>query len=125
MIKRIVENDRLKILDEDGEVLFTIQEEIGDNAATLKLGGEITMEVSHEFEDELTAVISVCDDIVIDFGKVRFISSQGIHALLTAQRHIDRKGDARMRLRNVGGDVMRTFRDIGFCSMFEFERCQV
>lgn len=123
MTERIVKNDLLKIIDENGEVLFTMQEEIKEKVAVLKLGGEITMEVSHEFEDELTAVISVCNDIVIDFGKVRFISSQGIHALLAAQRHIDKRDEARMRLRNVGGDVMRTFREIGFGSMFEFERC--
>jgi len=82
MSKRMVENDSLIILGENGETLLTICEIFKENTMFLMPKGSINMNVAPDFEDELTAAATVCSQIVVDFSGVDVISSAGIKHFL-------------------------------------------
>lgn len=121
MSKRIVENDCLMIVGDNGERLLSIRESFDDNKMYLMLDGNINMNVAHDFEDELTAAASVCDIIIVDFSEVDVISSAGIKALLLVQRILDKRANSMLKLKSMKSSVYEMFDDMGFVDLFEIE----
>ena len=121
MSKRMVENDSLIILGENGETLLTICEIFKENTMFLLPKGSINMNVAPDFEDELTAAATVCSQIVVDFSGVDVISSAGIKALLMVQRILDKRENSMLRLKAMKPDVYEMFDDMGFVDLFEID----
>ncbi len=121
MGKRIVENDTLIIVGENGEKLLSITEIMKENTVFLMPKGSINMTVAHDFEDELTAAATICNHIIVDFSGVDVISSTGIKALLMVQRILDKRADSMLRLKAMKPEVYEMFDDMGFVDLFEIE----
>ena len=119
--KRIVDGDRLLITDENGSALLSIRETLDEPVMTLKLTGSITMNLAHEFEDELTSVITVCSRVIIDFSNLESISSAGLKALLSAQQILDKRPNSMLKLRSLSVPVQKMFQDMGFIELFDIE----
>ncbi|MDE7312107.1 MAG: STAS domain-containing protein [Eubacterium sp.] len=118
---RTVKEDGLVIMDESSHEVLSICEILKDQEMTLKLSGSITMQVSHEFEDELTSVLTVCSRVVIDFSDVTGISSIGLKALLHAQKILDQRKSSYLRLRKLNSEVLEVFKSLGFEELFEIQ----
>lgn len=121
MGKRIVENDTLIILGENGEKMLSITEIMKENTMFLMPKGSINMKVSPDFEDELTAAATICNQIIVDFFGVDVISSAGIKALLMVQRILDKRADSMLKLKAMKPEVYEMFDDMGFVDLFEIE----
>ncbi len=121
MGKRIVENDTLIILGENGEKMLSITEIMKENTMFLMPKGSINMKVSPDFEDELTAAATICNQIIVDFSGVDVISSAGIKALLMVQRILDKRADSMLKLKAMKPEVYEMFDDMGFVDLFEIE----
>lgn len=119
--KRIVDGDRLLITDENGSALLSIRETLDEPVMTLKLTGSITMNLAHEFEDELTSVITVCSRVIIDFSNLESISSAGLKALLSAQQILDKRPNSMLKLQSLSVPVQKMFQDMGFIELFDIE----
>lgn len=120
MINRIVENDSL-ILEENGKELLKIHERIENEEAALVLEGNISTSVSHDFEDELTSVVTICNRIVLDFHKIDSISSAGMDVLLSIQKLMDQKDGTELILKGLQKSVYKSFEEYGFLALFEIE----
>jgi len=116
---RIVEDNCLIILDDDKNEILRIAEELDDGTMYIELSGDINMKVSHEFEDELNTVLSVCSNIVVDFSELKSISSAALSALLAAQKKLDTKKNSSFVLYGVTGSVREVFKSTGFIDLFE------
>lgn len=121
MAKRIIENGSLFIKDDNGTELFSMEETFSDDRMSFKVNGNISMNVAHDFEDELTAAASVCSHITVDFSGVDVVSSAGIKALLVVQRILDKRPDASLKLKGMNPSVYEMFDDMGFVELFDIE----
>lgn len=119
--KRTIDGDRLVITDENGSALLSIQETLEEPVVTLKLTGSITMNLAHDFEDELTSVTTVCNRVIIDFSDVEGISSAGLKTLLSVQQILDKRPNSMLKLRSLSTSVRKTFQDMGFVELFDIE----
>ena len=119
--KRIVEGNCLVITDEGGEALLSIRETLAEPTVTLKLAGSITLNLAHDFEDELISVTTVCSRVVIDFSGVESISSAGLKTLLSVQQILDKRPNSMLKLRSLSASVKKTFQDMGFIELFDID----
>lgn len=121
MSKRMMENDSLILSEEKGSKILMIREVFDEDIVTLSLTGNISMNVAHDFEDELTAAATVCNQIVVDFSDVDVISSAGIKALLLVQRILDKREGSMLKLKAMKPSVYEMFDDMGFVDLFEID----
>lgn len=121
MSKRMIENDCLILSDENGGKILMIRESFDGDRVTLALDGNINMNVAHDFEDELTAAATVCNQIIVDFEHVEVISSVGIKALLMVQRILDKRTDSMLKLTKMKKEVYEMFEEMGFVDLFDIE----
>ncbi len=121
MSKRSVENDSLIIRDENGKKLLSMQERYEDGVMNIRLDGNVTMNVAHDFEDELMAATTVCSRIVIDFSGVDVLVSPGLKTLLAVQKRLDEYPNASLCLKGIRPSVMDIFEETGFSELFEIE----
>ena len=119
--KRTIDGDRLVITDENGSAMLSIQETLEEPAVTLRLAGSITMNLAHDFEDELTSVTTVCNRVILDFSDVDSISSAGLKTLLSTQQILDKRPNSMLKLRSLSAPVRKTFQDMGFVELFDIE----
>ena len=87
----------------------------------LTLGGQLTLKAAHDFEDELTALLTIASRIEVDFNDLESISGAGLQSLLRAQRTLDKKGGS-MELKGLQGQVYRSFEELGFLELFDIRK---
>lgn len=119
--KRIVDGELLIITDGNDQHLLAIWEHMGENETQVILNGDITLQVAHDFEDELMGLATVSDHIVVEFSGVNFISSAGLKTLLSVQQMLEKKKNASLVLRAMNGQLMTIFQETGFAELFDIE----
>jgi anti-anti-sigma factor len=117
-MKRINNSDSLIIYDDNGNTLLKIRADFNSDVMIMKIDGNLSADVSHDFEDELFAILTVADKIDIDLENVGYISSVSLRALLSAQQILDEKDNSRLRLINMTKEVYKTFKEQGFNELF-------
>ena len=89
-----------------------------DGHTVVSLAGQIDSTASKEFEERLVEVIDKgSNTMVIDFNKVKFISSAGLRVLLLAAKKVKPYG-GKVILCNLAKDVQEVFDISGFSSIF-------
>lgn len=119
--KRIVDGELLIITDENDRHLLAIWEYVGADETKIILNGDITLQVAHDFEDELTGLATVSNHIVIEFSGVNFISSAGLKTLLSIQQMLEKKKNTSLVLRAMNAQLMTIFQETGFADLFDIE----
>lgn len=119
--KRILEGSNIIIEDTLGNRLLTIQEKIISKKDMLvKVDGDLTSDVIHDFEDELVSASIVCKSIYLDLEDVSYISNSVIKFLLQLQHMMEDK-NGELIIKNVRDDIMTVFKEMGLEDMFYFE----
>lgn len=121
MINRIVNDDGLKLEDENGTLLLLIKEKINNKIANVEVEGKISSKVSHDFEDEISSIAIMCDNVLLNLEKVETISSNGFKALLNIQQILDKRLNTSLKLNGVGRKLKKEFEEIGFWELFNIE----
>lgn len=121
MKTRRMNNNVLEICDENNEVILSIEEKAIENGIEIYLKGEIKNEVSHEFEDEVMAALSVCSKLIINFEKVTYIASMALKSLLSIQQIIDETDGSSMLITHISPVVKDIFDESGFSEILEIE----
>lgn len=122
--KRSMEDDTLVISLENGTELLRIRELREAERMSFILSGELRNEIAYEFEDELTAVLTVCRNVRIDMSRLEFISSAGLRALLNAQHMADDTAGCRLIISGISDNVKKIFEENGFTELFEYETAE-
>ncbi len=89
------------------------------NEITLRLEGRLDTAAAPDLEDELKLCIPKAESLVLDFGKLDYISSAGLRVLLSAHRSM--AGKEGMRILHVSEDVKDVFDVTGFAGMLDIE----
>lgn len=122
MNKRVANGTILEIQSISGESLLSFDEEVVDGIMLIKVVGEVRNEVSHDFEDEIMAAFSVCNNIRLDLSDVTHLSSLAMRALLSVQQIIDEIPDSSMVISNVSQTARELFEKSGFIDILCFEK---
>lgn len=96
-----------------------IQKTLNGTALTVAVEGRLDTTTSPKMEEELRNSIDDITDLVLDFGKLEYISSAGLRVLLAMQKIMNRQG--KMTLKNVGDVVMEVFEVTGFVDILNIE----
>lgn len=121
MNSRTVKGNTLEIRSEHGHIL-QITEEMAEGTMYIKIAGEIVNECAHDFEDELMAAFSVCNQIKLDLSGITYIASIALRTLLSVQQIVDEHEGASLILTELSPEVHRVFEESGFMEILEIEK---
>ena len=121
---RSVEEDALIIRNQTGETILRIEEKMENESAAVLLYGSIPLDLAHDFEDELIAVISTCNDVTLDCSDLKFISHTAMESLLNVQKAMEQKTEAScsLLLKGLSETVNQIFEETGFSDLFEIKK---
>ncbi|MCL2705239.1 MAG: STAS domain-containing protein [Spirochaetaceae bacterium] len=95
---------------------MTIAKTFEDKKLTLVIEGRLDSVTSQQFHDSLIPAFDEAREIILDFSKVEYISSAGLHILLIGQKTANSK-KITMKLLSVSDDVMEVLEMTGFTNM--------
>lgn len=81
--------------------------------------GRLDVTTSPQLEAELKESLDGISELVLDLGKLSYLSSAGLRVILSAQKRMNRQG--RMVVRNVNETVMDVFEVTGFTDILTIE----
>ncbi len=87
---------------------------------TIAIEGELNALTAPELEAILGDHLADVDELVFDLSKLKYTSSAGLRAFLSAQQLMDEK-DADMVVRGAGEFVMEIFEETGFDNLLNIE----
>jgi anti-sigma B factor antagonist len=98
---------------------MTITKKTNGNELEIALEGRLDTMTAPELEKELKDNLNGVTLLVLDFGKLDYISSAGLRVLLSAHKALSAKGG--MKLRNVNEVVQDVFDVTGFSDILDIE----
>ena len=101
----------------DGKTVLTLKEYEKDGSVVLQPDGELRSDFVHDFQDELIAFVTVGVNVVVDMGKVSYLSSTAQNAFLTAQRKMDALKKGKLTLCNLTDAVYHEFESTGLSEL--------
>lgn len=122
-IESIVEKDRI-LLKDRGETVLTLVETVKGNAVEIRIEGNMRSDAKHFLGDELTLLVLLRRDIVIDMKKVTYLSAACSEVLLNTQRTVDETESGSMCLRNVPDRIYKEMQATGLSELLMIERTE-
>lgn len=84
----------------------------GSEKLCIGLEGRLDTVTAPQFEGEIKSALEGITELVIDAGKLEYISSAGLRVLLSAQKIMSKQGS--MTVKNVSEEVNEIFEVTGF-----------
>ena len=86
---------------------------------TVALEGRLDSETAPQLEQQLDAALEGVTILELDFAKLEYISSAGLHLLLATQKRMNGQGE--MVIKNVSKGIMEILEITGFNGILTFE----
>lgn len=99
--------------------MLNMEKTVENGKAVFALEGRLDTLSSPELERELSAVLPGLRELVLDFGKLDYLSSAGLRVLLSAQKVMTRQGE--MRICRVNETIREIFEVTGFSEILTIE----
>ena len=99
---------------------MNITKTVAGEEIILAVEGRVDTVNSRELEEAIITAFRSTKNLVLDFGKVTYIASAGLRALLLGYKTAVSKSGA-MKLIHVGEEVMDVLRITGFHTTFHIE----
>ena len=98
---------------------MTINKTLDGKTLKVALEGRLDTVTAPELEASLREDLEKADSLVLDFGKLEYISSAGLRVLLSAHKSMAGKGG--MKVTNVNEIVNEVFEVTGFSDILTIE----
>ena len=85
----------------------------------IAIEGSLNTTTAPELESVLKSSLDGVSQLVLDFGKLDYVSSAGLRVLLSAQKAMAKQG--KMKLINFNDSVMEIFEITGFSDILDIE----
>ncbi len=120
-IQRTMDGDSLVLMNPESGEIVRIQESVAEGRAVLRPEGRLTQEMSHDLEDELTAMTLMCPEVVLEMPRVSYIAGSVMRRILEIQHMMDAK-DGSLFLKDVPDNIYRKFEEMGLDGVLEISR---
>lgn len=98
---------------------MNIESNKNGNALTLALEGRLDTITAPQLEATLKNALPGVEALVLDLGKLEYISSAGLRVLLTAQKTMNKQGT--MKVKNANEMILEIFEVTGFSDILTIE----
>ena len=98
---------------------MTIEKKTDGTQMMITLAGRLDTTTAPKLEAELKAGLDGVEQLVLDFEKLDYLSSAGLHVLLAAQKIMNKQGS--MVVRHVNETIAEIFEVTGFCDILTIE----
>ncbi|MBQ6359632.1 MAG: STAS domain-containing protein [Lachnospiraceae bacterium] len=98
---------------------MTIEKQRNGDALLVAVEGRLDTTTAPELEGELKNSLDGVKELVLDLGKLEYISSAGLRVLLSAHKTMAKQGS--MKLTGVGEIIMEIFEVTGFNDILNIE----
>ena len=98
---------------------MNIEKDCNGNAITLKVSGRLDTTTAPALEAAVTEASGNCEQMIMDFDGLEYISSAGLRVILKAQKAMAAKGG--MKLLRVNETIMEIFEITGFTDILTIE----
>lgn len=98
---------------------MNIEKYCNGNVVTLSVSGRLDTTTAPALETAVSETIGGCEQLVLDFAGLEYISSAGLRVILKAQKSMAAKGG--MKLLHVNETIMEIFEITGFCDILTIE----
>lgn len=92
-----------------------IEKIVEGNRLTIKLDGRLDTNTAPELDEELGEILSGVQELIFDFGDLKYISSAGLRLILSTQKTMNQQGT--LVIENVNDMVMEIFETTGFADV--------
>ena len=99
--------------------MLNINKNLEDTSLTVELIGRLDTTTAPRLEGELNDALPGVSNLVLDLGKLEYISSAGLRVLLSAQKIMNKQGE--MKLIHVNDTVLEIFDVTGFSDILTIE----
>ncbi len=121
-MKRIVMGDSLQFMDDNGQaVVEVIEKKLENNVWLVHLKGTITNELAYDVADELFALISVKNGIVLDMSETSYVSSAFAEMLVQLQIKMENTDYESMPIQNMPSEIFRSLKERGCITSLDYE----
>ena len=98
---------------------MNIEKVCNETVVALKVIGRLDTTTAPALEAAVSETVGNCDQLVLDFTGLEYISSAGLRVILKAQKAMASKGG--MKLLNVNETIMEIFEITGFSDILTIE----
>lgn len=98
---------------------MNIEKVCNGNEIVLKVTGRLDTTTAPSLETAAAEAVAACDNLVLDFAGLEYISSAGLRVILKAQKAMAAKGG--MKLLHVNETIMEIFEITGFSDILTIE----
>ena len=99
--------------------MLNIEKKQEGEKAEILLDGRLDTVTAPELEEELKKIYPETSELVIDFEKLEYLSSNGLRMLLLAQKAMNEQGS--MKVCKVSEPIMEIFEITGFLDVLTIE----
>ena len=123
---------------EKAETVFSLAETLDGDTLTVAVSGSIPNEYTYEFDDEITAIISVCMNVSgqsgakrrlpfqrlkIDLSGVNHLGASILRLFLKYQHMAEDTGNVELVFFNPCGEIRKRFEEIGYMELLNVRLC--
>ena len=98
---------------------MNIEKDCKGNVITLNVSGRLDTTTAPTLEAAVSETTGICEQLVLDFAGLEYISSAGLRVILKAQKIMAAKGG--MKLLHVNETIMEIFEITGFSDILTIE----
>lgn len=121
-MKRRVNGDSLQFIDDNGNVVAELVEiRTEKNVWMIHLKGSVSNDCAYDVSDELFALISVENGIILDMSETTYVSSTFAEMLVQLQIKMENTEFESMPIQNMPPEVFRSLKERGCITSLDYE----
>lgn len=119
-LRRVIEQDTLRLLDGDQEIL-SMEEQAEEDRVKITLRGALRSDTVFDFQDELVGLAILGMSLVLDFSGVTYLSTSCQQALILVQQKLDAAGKGTLLLTGLPQEIYGEFEKTGASELLMIE----
>lgn len=121
-MRRVVNGNTLKFLDANGNAVVELAEKKANNSICLiQIKGSISNDCAYDVSDELFALISVGQGIILDLSETTYVSSTFAEMLVQLQIKLENTVFESMPIQNMPHEIYVSLKERGCITSLDYE----
>lgn len=121
-MRKNIRHDGISFTDDSGKTIASISEHAKEEKVwRIKLNGSVNNDCAYDIADELFALISVGNGIILDMSDTVYLSSTFAEQLVQLQIHMENTDFESMPIINMPAEVFQTLKTQGCITSLDYE----